>query len=545
VVKWISLSLLLSILTAADFGDVRNVDSSHTKTHFTADYYRSLPEWRTRRAVLQKQILSAAGLWPMGSRGPVVSRRYGRIEAGSFFIEKVAFEALPAFPVGANLYLPKSPNGGAVLVAHGHWKRGRVHDAEDYSVPALCANLARHGYVALAYDMVGYGDTLHHRHEFGGSREEQAWSYSPLGLQLRAGLRAVDFLVSLPQVDANRITMTGASGGATQTILLTAVDERIAAAAPVNMVSENFQGNDACEMAPGLRVGTNNIEIAAMAAPRPMLIVSATKDWTRNTPDLVLPAVAAIYKLFGKVNLLRNAHFEAKHNYNRATREALYAFLGKPGLVETQLVFDPKLLLIGEPLCGNCGDGLALWRDFARSEVAKLDPVTHRELLRAVIGAEWPRRVEALHAGGWLLLQRGGTGERIPAHWKLSGEHAARTVVVDAPESTPALHISVYQTGAAIAPRGHAHGDFLTYHRTDDQYRIQDILTALSYVSRRGVAPRLICGEKSREWCIAAAAIAPIPIELQFPETATPPLWIPGLERAGGMAALKRLAVRH
>lgn len=270
---WLGLiPVAVSLLAGADFGDVRNLDAAYTKARFSPVLYRSLEEWQARRVKLREQILSAAGMWASEIRAPLQFRRFGRVSRPDYTVERVVFAPFPGYSVAGNLYLPIAQHRvPAVLVPHGHWKHGRVHDEDDYSVPELCANLAMQGYAAFAYDMVGYNDTRQLPHQFGNSTTERLWSFHPMGLQLRTSMRAVDLLESLPEVDASRIAVTGASGGGTQTILLAAVDDRIRVSAPVVMVSATFQGDDACEMAPGLRVNTNNVEISAMAAPRPML----------------------------------------------------------------------------------------------------------------------------------------------------------------------------------------------------------------------------------------------------------------------------------
>ncbi|MDZ4801382.1 MAG: hypothetical protein SGI92_24760 [Bryobacteraceae bacterium] len=185
--------------------------------------------------------------------------------------------------MGATVYYPldttrKHPG---VLVPHGHWKHGRVENLPTYSVPALAINLVLQGYVALTWDMVGFNDTKQIPHDFGGWREE-LWSFNPLGIQLWNSIRMLDYLVTRSDVDKTRIACTGASGGATQTILLTAIDRRVTCSVPVNMISASYQGADPCEEAPNLRLdSTSNVEIAALTAPRPMLVVSCTGDWTR------------------------------------------------------------------------------------------------------------------------------------------------------------------------------------------------------------------------------------------------------------------------
>ena len=151
----------------------------------------------------------------------------------------------------------------------------------------------------------------------------------------------VDFLASLVDVDAERIGCTGASGGGTQTFLLMAVDERIKAAAPVNMVSAFMQGGCRCENQGHLRLDINNVEIASCMAPRPLLLVSCTGDWTANTPEVEFPAVRAIYSLYGAQNKVSEVQIDAPHNYNQPSREAVYAFfrrhlLGGQGRVAEQ-----------------------------------------------------------------------------------------------------------------------------------------------------------------------------------------------------------------
>ena len=111
--------------------------------------------------------------------------------------------------------------------------------------------------------------------------------------------------------------------------LLAAVDERVAVAAPVNMISLHMQGGCLCENQPGLRLDTNNVEIAATIAPRPLLMVSATGDWTTNTMQREYPAVRALYALRGAADRVHGVQFDAPHNYNRESREAVYAWMAR------------------------------------------------------------------------------------------------------------------------------------------------------------------------------------------------------------------------
>jgi hypothetical protein len=158
---------------------------------------------------------------------------------------------------------------------------------------------------------------------------DKLWAVHLFSLQLWSSIRAVDFLQSLTDVDPERIGCTGASGGGTQTFALTAVDPRVKVSAPVNMISSRMQGGCLCENAPLLRMDNSNMEIGALMAPRPMMMVCATGDWTRETPRVEYPAIRSIYTLYKKAECVDSEQITANHNYNKQSREAVYRFFGK------------------------------------------------------------------------------------------------------------------------------------------------------------------------------------------------------------------------
>src|SRR5207249_1160425 len=244
---------------------------------------------------------------------------HGKIDRDEYTIEKVFFASYPGHYVSGNLYRPKGRNGkvAGVLCPHGHWANGRFYDAGDkaaqeqikqgaektdagahYPLQARCAQLARMGCVVFHYDMVGNADSqqIPHRQGFTDAEAELRLQ-SFMGLQTYNSIRALDFLLSLPEVDPKRIGVTGASGGGTQTFLLCAVDDRPAVAFPAVMVSTGMQGGCICENCSYLRQGIGNIDIAGVFAPKP-LGMSGANDWTKEIETKGLPELKALYKLY-------------------------------------------------------------------------------------------------------------------------------------------------------------------------------------------------------------------------------------------------------
>ncbi len=310
--------------------ETRTIRTRHLDLHYEFPGYDSLETWEERATDLRRHMLVSTGLWPLPERPPLRAEVFGRIERDGYSVEKVFFQSHPGFLVTGNLYRPLGKEGPfpGVISPHGHWQVGRRANEEQGSVPGRCINLARQGHVVFTYDMVGYNDSNQVTHKFGGKREE-LWGLSLMGLQLWNSMRAIDFLLTLPEVDPERIGCTGASGGGTQTFMVMSVDERVSVAAPVNMVSAYMQGGCLCENSPNLRVDTFNTEIAALMAPRPLLLVSATGDWTKNNPTEEAPDIRSVYALYDAEERFDCVQFDAPHNYNKDSREAVYAWFGR------------------------------------------------------------------------------------------------------------------------------------------------------------------------------------------------------------------------
>jgi dienelactone hydrolase len=509
----------------------------------------------------------------MPERSPLHAEVFGRLQREDYTIEKVLLETLPGYYLGGNLYRPLNRTGKlpGIVNPHGHWTYGRLENQDSFSGQTLGINLAKQGYIVFAYDMVGYNDTLQTPHKF-GTPAEQLWSFGPLQLQLWNSIRATDFVAGLPDVDTARLAVTGASGGGTQAFLLAAVDDRLSFAAPVNMVSAIMQGGDFCENAPGLRVGTNNVEIAAMFAPKPMLLVSATGDWTKNVPREEFPAIRSIYQLYGKPENVEVIQIDAPHNFNKLSREGVYRFFANRMLGQTTSAPTPEkevevevemlqdmLALSGRTLPANAASYAAVYEQWKALNSVQ---ASAKERLQLALGVTWPEKVISQLDGDAIILSRPSVGDHIPAIL-VAGQGPPALVVhpkgAAATMQTPEvaalikqnrllLLIDAFQTGSAVAPRDRSHQHFLTFNLSDDACRVQDILTALAFLQQSSSKPVELIGLGSAAvWSYFAAAVAPTPVHLHADlagftgtdEDFLQILKVPGIQRAGGLNAAK------
>ncbi len=333
----------------------------------------NLEQWQVRRDEVRRRILLANGLWPMPEKTPLEPFVERCVERDEYNVYRVTLESWPGFYVTGNLYVPKKDGreitepAPGVLYTQGHWQDARFYRHSDEQMKqelesggesfeagrspfqSFCVNMARNGAVVFFYDMIGHSDSVQIDHmpltrdastvsrpEGYGSIKAESRLQNTMGLQTWNSIRALDWFETLPFVDAKRIAITGASGGGTQTMILSAIDDRIAVSCPAVMVSTDMQGGCTCENAPYLRLHAGNIDFAAMFAPKPLAMTTAD-DWTKKMPEKGFPDLKALYAMYDRPDNVTLFEFpQFPHNYNQPAREAMYTWLNRHFAMEIE-----------------------------------------------------------------------------------------------------------------------------------------------------------------------------------------------------------------
>jgi len=287
--------------------------------------YHSLEEWEKRKKILKSCILETLGL-PQRDTMCLPRVVFGLIRKKKGYVAiNFYIETLPGLYVCGTMYKPDDFKGRIplILCPNGHFQDGRYNRDIQYR----CAMLAKMGTITINWDLFAWGES---QLQFPSSMHRTSIA---MQIQYWNALRILDYFYSLNFVDKERIGITGASTGGSYTMVLTAIDDRIKLSVPVAMLSSYHYGGCPCES--GLPIhfcgnGTNNPEIAAMCAPRPMLIVSDGKDWTANVPDVEFPYLKKIYSFYNAIDKIENVHLPYEgHDYGYNKRVAMYDFVSK------------------------------------------------------------------------------------------------------------------------------------------------------------------------------------------------------------------------
>jgi len=305
--------------------NVWSVADGWAKLDSIAKLYHDEASWEKRKDLLRPALYKALDLYPLPAKPdskPIITQK--RIYNG-YSVENIAIEILPGLYINGSLYKPLHYKGKipVMLSPDGHWDKQRYRA----DCQLRCATLARMGCMAYSYDLFAWGESL-----LQFKSEDHRTSIAQV-VQTLGAIRIIDYLLTLKETDPNRLGISGGSGGGSHTVLMAALDPRIKLSAPVVAVSSYFYGGCPCESGMPIHMvcgGTDNVELAAMAAPNPQLLITDGKDWTAHMPEHDFPYLQKMYGYYGKTNLVENVHLPNEgHDYGPSKRDALYKFVAK------------------------------------------------------------------------------------------------------------------------------------------------------------------------------------------------------------------------
>jgi cephalosporin-C deacetylase-like acetyl esterase len=304
------------------------------------DGAKTRDEWEKKRPRLHREYLDMLGLWPMPEKTPLHATVTGTVEHEGAVIEKLHYQSRPGLYVTANLYRPKESKGKlpAILYVCGHSGKGRDGNTTAFQDHGLW--FANNGYVCLIVDTLQLGEIpgVHHGTYREGRWWWQALGYTPAGVECWNGVRGIDYLCSRPDVDAERIGVTGISGGGAATFWIAAADERVKAAVPVSGMSdlESYVTdkviNGHCDCM--FLVNTYQWDwttIAALVAPRPLLFANSDEDtiFPMDGNRRVIAKLRKVYKMYDKPDLVDEYVSKGGHDDREDLRIAAFKWMNK------------------------------------------------------------------------------------------------------------------------------------------------------------------------------------------------------------------------
>lgn len=284
--------------------------------------YSDKAAWEARRDTLRKEVRERLGidkLLPLCSKE---KPEYSKIRKfDGYTVQNFRLKTANGHTVCGSIYAPTSKGKHPLIICpNGHFSNGRYGKVQQLRL----GTLARMGAICVDYDLWGWGESAD---EVGSKAHQTPEAHV---MQALNGIRILDWMIQRKDVDTKRIGVNGGSGGGTQTVLLTVLDDRFTAANPVVSVSSWFDGGCPCESGMPIQLaggGTCNAELAAMFAPKPMMLVSDGGDWTSTTPELEYPYLQRIYGFYGATDKVSNIHLpKERHDFGDNKRNAVYKF---------------------------------------------------------------------------------------------------------------------------------------------------------------------------------------------------------------------------
>ncbi|MDX2031533.1 MAG: prolyl oligopeptidase family serine peptidase [Blastocatellia bacterium] len=460
---------------------------------------QTLADWQTRREAYRRELLDMLGLSPLPPRTDLRATLTGKIETEKFTVEKIHFQSSPGLYVTANLYLPKGLTGPSPTVlyvcGHAQTKKDGIAYGAKVNYQHHPAWLAEHGYVAMILDTVELGEIEGEHH--GTYRRGMWWwptrGYTPAGVETWNGIRALDYLATRPEVDMQRLGLTGRSGGGAYTWYLAAVDDRPSVLIPVagitDMETHVVDGciDQHCDcMFMANTYGWDFARLAAMAAPRPLLLANSDKDeiFPLDGVQRVHRDLKRIYRLHGAEDKLGLLITEGNHSDTQDLQVPTFRWLNRWLRKETGPLAEPALKRFTPEQLRVFA---ALPADQRNTRIHEtFVPMATRPAVPAT-REEWQRR-----AGEWRALLR----EKVFNRW---------------PAADPRPAIAPLSDSARSGVRAR-----LIEYRPDETYRLQLLLLTPEKEKATRLSARVLDEEGWRQWATVGAEYFPglLPAEM-------------------------------
>lgn len=289
---------------------------------YLSSLYADKAAWEARKDTLRKEVRARLGIDKLLAVCSKEAPEYGKIRKfDGYTVQNFRLKTANGHTVCGSIYAPKGKGKHPLIICpNGHFSNGRYGTVQQQRL----ATLARMGAICVDYDLWGWGESAD---EVGSKAHQTPEAHV---MQALNGIRILDWMIQRKDVDKTRVGVNGGSGGGTQSVLLSVLDDRYTACCPVVSVSSWFDGGCPCESGMPIQLaggGTCNAELAAMFAPKPMMLVSDGGDWTSTTPELEYPYIKRIYGFYGAADKVMNVHLpKERHDFGPNKRNAVYKF---------------------------------------------------------------------------------------------------------------------------------------------------------------------------------------------------------------------------
>ena len=329
----------------------RQSDDGVKLINWLSSLYNDRSSWEARKDSLRREVRQLLGIDQLLPLCAQEAPRYTKIRKfDGYSVQNFCLKTVNGHTVCGSIYAPLSKGKHPLIICpNGHFTNGRYGTVQQQRL----GTLARMGAVCVDYDLWGWGESAD---EVGKEAHQTAEAHV---MQALNGIRILDWMIQRKDVDTQRVGVNGGSGGGTQTVLLTVLDDRYTAANPVVSMSSWFDGGCPCESGMPIQLaggGTCNAELAAMFAPRPMMVVSDGGDWTSTTPEVEFPYLQRIYGFYNAQDKVSNIHLpKERHDFGPNKRNAVYRFfidtfgLDESKLDESKVTIEPEEALKARP----------------------------------------------------------------------------------------------------------------------------------------------------------------------------------------------------